>query len=172
MAEMPHVWAAIGEIPWVYEPNPGRVAPVPQHRRMRQGERHQILDAWHPRKEAWDTEHNVHRAAYAAMVKSVPRDYHNNPSTGAAEWSINMSMFEIFASLDPYCKPTSDLIEGNEARLVAQYNHTTPIVKLFRRFEECRDIAVANNTAFTTNQLLQKFITLMEKTEVYDDQVT
>ena len=77
-------------------------------------------------------------------------------------------MFEIFASLDPYCKPTSDLIEGNEARLVAQYNHTTPIVKLFRRFEECRDIAVANNTAFTTNQLLQKFITLMEKTKVYD----
>jgi len=87
---------------------------------MRQGERHQILDAWHTCKAAWNTEHNVHCAAYAAMVKSVPQDYHNNPSTGAAEWSINMSMFEIFASLDPYCKPTSDLIKGNEARLVAQ----------------------------------------------------
>ena len=31
---------------------------------------------------------------------------------------------------------------------------------------------MANNTAFTTNQLLQKFITLVEKTKVYDDQVT
>ena len=72
MAKLPYVWAALGKIPWAYEPDPGRRAPVPQHWRLRPDEHQQIMDARHPRKESWDREHNVHRAAYVAMVKSVP----------------------------------------------------------------------------------------------------
>jgi len=82
-----------------------------------------------------------------------------------------MTIIELFVSSDPYCKPNSGLIEENKAGLVVRYNPTTPIAKLFWRFEECRDIATANNNAFTENQLLQKFIALMEKTKVYDNAV-
>ena len=82
-----------------------------------------------------------------------------------------MTIIELFVSSDPYCKPNSGLIEENKAGLVVRYNPTTPIAKLFWRFEECRDIATANNNAFTENQLLQKFIALMEKIKVYEDAV-
>ena len=82
-----------------------------------------------------------------------------------------MTPLELFPSLDPYCKPTSTMVANNKARLAGTYNHTEPIAKLFRRFEECRDIALGSNTPFSQAQLLSKFILLMEKTGIYNDQV-
>jgi len=55
---------------------------------------------------------------------------------------------------------------------VANYNHTTPIARLFWRFEECCDATVVNGSVFTDAQLLKKFIMLMELTKVYKDAVT
>ena len=171
VAELPYIWQSLGEQPWVYEPNPGRSAPLPAHRVANADERQASVHTWEPKRECYDTEQNVHRAIYAALRKAVPVDYHSNPTTGAAEWSINMTPLELFASLDPYCKPTSMMVANNEARIAGAYNHTEPIAKLFRRFEECRDIALASNTPFSQAQLLSKFILLMEKTGIYNDQV-
>ena len=103
MAEYPYVYAALGEQQWTYPANPDRRAPIPAHRLIRADEHAQIIDGWQTLKETWDTLQNVHRAAFAALCKAVPVDYHSNPITGAAQWTINMTLHKIFASLDPYC---------------------------------------------------------------------
>ena len=54
---------------------------------------------------------------------------------------------------------------------MGQYNPNDPIATLFERFDECRAVARANGTPFSDAQLVQKFITLMEKTGVYNDQL-
>ena len=59
--------------------------------------------------------------------------------------------------------PLLQMVANNEARLTGAYNHNENIAELFRRFEECRDIALASNTPFSQAQLLSKFILLMEK---------
>jgi len=106
------------------------------------------------------------------MKKVMLEEYHSNPTTGATtsatKWNINMTLYELFNSLDPYCHPNRDMVMHNGARLVDNYNHTTPIAKLFRISEECRGISMANQTPFTEAQLLQKSTILVELRKVYN----
>ena len=82
-----------------------------------------------------------------------------------------MTIREMLNSLDNYCHPTNTQVEHNDAKLMQSYNAKDPIATLFERFDECKAIAQANGTPFSDAQLVQKFITLMEKTGVYDDQL-
>ena len=73
--------------------------------------------------------------------------------------------------MDSYCKPTNMQVERNETNLMAPYDPNTPIATLFERFEECREVARASTMPYTEKQLVQKLITLLEKTGVYNEQV-
>lgn len=94
---------------------------------------------------------NVHRAAFAALKAATPVNYQTNPATGANEWNLNMTLHQIMESLDAYCQPTNTQIDNNEAVLTSAYNHTTPIYALFRRFEECREIALHSDTRYAVH---------------------
>ena len=169
MDETPHEYGLRGEQPWDYPDNPGERPAIPTHRTVPRSERDQLCDAWSPKKERWETLINVHRAAFEAMKLAVPKAYRSQPD-GTPGWTINMTIHQMLESLDPYCLPTMSMISQNEKNLTASYNHTTPIATLFERFEDCHDIAMAE-VPYTTAQLIQKFMALMEATKVYDDEI-
>ena len=171
MVEDPVTYAARGEPAWVYPPNPGLRPAFPNHRNVSDIEKERIKDTWRVADETYQTINNVHRAAFEAIRVAVPEVYHNNPATGTTDWHINMTLHEIFASLDPYCRPTTMQIENNDATLMKPYNHTQPIAALFKRFEECRDIAFASKNPYTSRRFEQKFIAHMERTGVYHEAI-
>ena len=55
---------------------------------------------------------------------------------------------------------------------MTKYNPNDPIVYVFERFDECREVARAVKTPFTKAQLIQKFNILIKQTGVYNDQLT
>ena len=70
-----------------------------------------------------------------------------------------MTICKTLESLDDYCKPTNAQVEKNDATLMTPYDANTPIATLFERFDECLAVARENETSYTEEQLVHKFIT-------------
>lgn len=74
-----------------------------------------------------------------------------------------MTIGQILDSLNDYWRPTNAQEEHNIVKLEAQYDANHMITTLFEWFDEFRKVEWANGTPYPKEQLIQKFLTLMDK---------
>ena len=51
---------------------------------------------------------NVYLRAYHTLCSVVTSVYNSNSSSCVTQWNVNMSLAQLFESLDPYCFPMKE----------------------------------------------------------------
>lgn len=148
--------------------HPGEAPSFPTHRRVQRPEQ-VTIERKFARQNNYHTSYiNIYRACMDILFELVPEEFQVSNVAGQSGWNATMSIRDIFDQLaNTYGRPTPQVLFENTARMHQPYNGSDPPETLFRRLDECQEIALLGRTAFSPEQLLLTARHLIEATGRY-----
>ncbi len=120
---------------------------------------------------------NIHRACFRLLDELVRPEYKVSNIAGLTRWNSTMSIQEILDQLEStYGKPSSAISFHNNAIFKSTFSAMDTPKSLFRRIEECQEIAVLGGAQYSVPQIvgntmylfLQSGIFLTREFETWD----
>jgi hypothetical protein len=111
---------------------------------------------------------NIERASFTAIDACIndASKVLNDPTIQG--WHAGMSVMSILGQLSSlYVQPTPAVLDGNDTRFCSPYSVADLPEILFRRIEECTEIALLGLNPYTNRQLMNNAIRLLLTTGLY-----
>ena len=124
--------------------------------------------------DRFQTYTNLNSAARAALERSIPRQYRPGISMGNSKtsWPISWNVASILQALRArYNNFTARDKEDLKNVFNSPFDPNQTIEELTDRLEECQRIAVDAGISYSTEQLIDQFVTRLEPHQIYKDAV-
>ena len=107
------------------------------------------------RKHYFLTMQNIERACFTALDMTVNDAFKLSNTPGVRGWHAGMTTVVILNQLSAvYGKPTSAALEANDTIFRSPYSAADAPETLFRRIEDCAEIATLGDNPYTPKQLV------------------
>ena len=111
---------------------------------------------------------NINRVLYAALCTSVNKAFQVSNVPGVAGWPAGMQIRTILDQLlSTYGLPTPAALEMNDNEFRRPYLPADAPEVLFRRIENCAEIAIIGGNPYTDRQIVMNKIRLLLTTGIY-----
>ena len=167
MVMPPAIYALRSNTPWTYWPDPG---PHPAQGGTT-AEQNNIRVLYDANKAVFDTQQNVRRAVNEALNAAVPNAFRKpiGNQIGTKVYTVRDDPQTILTDLRAKygtCTPSEKAANGR--RFDEQWDPNEPIEALFDRLEDCYIFAMQNKPPFTLEQMIDKAITAIQLTGLYE----
>jgi len=127
------------------------------------------IDATFARQKHYFTSYtNINRVVYAALRTSVNEAFQVSNIAGVAGWPAGMEIREMLDQLSStYGLPTPAALEANDNEFRRPYSAADAPEVLFRRIENCAEIAIIGGNPYTDKQVVMNTIRLLLTTGLY-----
>jgi len=95
---------------------------------------------------------NIERACFTALDSSVNDAFKLSNLAGVCGWHAGVTILDQLSSV--YGKPTSAALEANNTLFRSPYSAADAPEVLFRRIEDCAEIATLGDNPYTDKQLI------------------
>jgi hypothetical protein len=111
---------------------------------------------------------NIERACFTVLDASINDAFKVSTDPAIRGWHAGMSVRDILDQLSSiYGQPTPAAMEINDTAFRGVYSAADAPEVLFRRIEDCAEIAILGRNPYTDRQLLQNAIRLLLTTGLY-----
>ena len=120
------------------------------------------------RKHYFLSMQNIERACFTALDSSVNDAFKLSNLAGVRGWHAGMTTVMILDQLSlVYGKPTSAALEANDTLFPSPYSAADAPEVLFRRIEDCAEIATLGDNPYTDKQLIHMAVRHLLTTGLY-----
>ena len=120
------------------------------------------------RKNYYLSMQNIERACFTALDSSVNDAFKLSNTPGVRGWHAGMTTVNILDQLSSvYGKPTAAALDANDMIFRSPYSAADAPEVLFRRIEDCAEIAMIGNNPYTDKQLVLTAVRLLLTTGLY-----
>jgi len=120
------------------------------------------------RKHYFLSMQNIERACFTALDSSVNDAFKLSNLAGVRGWHAGMTTVMILDQLSSvYGKPTSAALEANDTLFRSPYSAADAPEVLFRRIEDCAEIATLGDNPYTDKQLIHMAVRHLLTTGLY-----
>ena len=160
---VPVLYALIEAIPFTAPTNPGLIPPYPRHRNLPRSEQANIARQHQIDMNYWNSWLNIVRAVFVCLDTCIDDAFKTSNQPGQTGWNATMSIAEIFAQLtNTYGQPTPAMIFENDSIFRQLHDPRAPPELLFRRLENCQEIATLGAVGYTPAQMLANTTHLLQ----------
>ena len=160
---VPVLYALIEAIPFTAPTNPGLIPPYPRHRNLPRSEQANIARQHQIDMNYWNSWLNIVRAVFVCLDTCIDDAFKTSNQPGQTGWNATMSIAEIFAKLtNTYGQPTPAMIFENDSIFRQLHDPRAPPELLFRRLENCQEIATLGAVGYTPAQMLANTTHLLQ----------
>jgi hypothetical protein len=111
---------------------------------------------------------NVQRACFRLLDELVQDEYKVSNMPGLNEWNSSMTIQEILSQLETtFGRSTSTIVFNNNTRFTSPFDPRDTPEYLFRRVEECQEIAILGGAAYTVNQIMGNTMYLLLQAGIF-----
>ncbi len=124
--------------------------------------------------DRFETYTNLNQAARAALERSIPRQFRPGIIMGNSQtsWPPTWNVAQILQTLRRrYNKLTHKEREHIKNVFNSPFDPSQPIEDLIARLEECQRVAIDADIGYTTEQLIDQFITRLQPHRVYHEAI-
>jgi hypothetical protein len=157
-------WTGVAMDPVMYaliEPNPF-IIPVDPRATPTYNPGFQTQQQMKTTEQMWDNDRNyflsygnIHRACFRLLDDLVRPEYKVSNIGGLTGWNSTMSIQEILAQLETtFGKPSAAISFQNNTVFTSPFSTTDTPESLFRRVEECQEVAVLGGAPYSVQQIV------------------
>ena len=148
--------------------DPGATPAYPRHRNLPRAEQSVIDETFKRNKNYYLGYINIYRACYDTLDELIDDAFKVSPLAGQRGWNSIMSIYDIFEQIvSTYGRPSPSVIFKNDAAFRALYDPNSPPEILFKRIEDCQEVAILGNVAYTDAQIMANAIHLLQVSGAY-----
>ena len=170
-------WTGVAMDPVVYaliEPNPFAI-PIDPGATPTYGQGFQTTQMMKTTEMIWENERtyfqsygNIHRACFRLLDELIRPEYKVSNVSGLTGWNSTMSIQEIFAQLEyTFGKPSAYIGFQNNTVFTSPFSATDTPESLFRRVEECQEVAVLGGTPYSVQQIVNTTMYLFLQSGIF-----
>ncbi len=158
----PVFYSLVEPTPFMLPADPGNTASYPHHRNLPRTEQANIDATFERQKNYFLSYINIYRAIFNVLDTKID-DAFKVGTTPGQTWTSAMSITDILTQLtNTYGKPNASILFINNATFSQQYDPRDPPEMLFKRLEECQEVAILGDQPYTAVQLLNTATHLLE----------
>ena len=158
----PVLYSLVEPTPFMLPADPGNTASYPHHRNLPRTEQANIDATFERQKNYFLSYINIYRAIFNVLDTKID-DAFKVGTTPGQTWTSAMSITDILTQLtNTYGKPNASILFVNNATFSQQYDPRDPPEMLFKRLEECQEVAILGDQPYTAVQLLNTATHLLE----------
>ncbi len=157
-------WTGVAMDPVMYaliEPNPF-VIPVDPGATPTYNQGFQTQQQMKTTEQLWDNDRNyflsygnIHRASFRLLDDLIRAEYKVSNISGLTGWNSTMSIQEILAQLETtFGKPSANISFQNNTVFTSPFSATDTPESLFRRIEDCQEVAVLGGAPYSVPQIV------------------
>ena len=136
--------------------DPGPTAAYPHHRTLSRAEQTQIDRTFQRQKNYYLSYSNVYRAVFDLLDDVIDDSFKVSNNANHTGWNSTMSIESIWDQLTrTYGRPSPATLFENDKTFRTLYNPNDPPETLFKRLEDCQEVAILGDTPYTTEQILR-----------------
>jgi hypothetical protein len=111
---------------------------------------------------------NVQRTCFLLLDELVRDEYKVSNMPGLSSWNSLMTIQAILSQLETtFGRPTSTIVFSNNTRFTSPFDPRNTPKNLFRRVEECQEIAILGGAAYTVNQIMGNTMYLLLQSGIF-----
>ena len=123
---------------------------------------------WENAKHYFLSYQNVQRSCFRLLDELVRDEYKVSNMAGLNGWNSSMTIQEILSQLETtFGRPTSSIVFNNNTRFTSPFDPRDTPENLFRRVEECQEIAILGGAAYTVNQIMGNTMYLLLQAGIF-----
>ena len=150
----PVMYALIEPIPFAIPGDPGATPPYNGGFQTQQMMKTTEM-IWENDRNYFQSYGNIHRACFRLLDELVRPEYKVSNINGLTGWNSTMSIQEILAQLEcTFGKPSAAISFHNNSVFTSPFSATETPESLFRRIEECQEVAVLGGAPYTVQQIV------------------
>ena len=167
MALDPMMYSLIEPNPFVAPVNPG---PTPMYNAGFQANQQMKTT-----EQLWDNDRNyflsyvnVHRACFCLLDELIRPEYKVSNQPGLSGLNSTMSIQTILSQLETtFGKPTAAITFNNNTLFTSSFSPVDTPETLFRRIEECQEIAVLGSVLYSVQQIIGNTMILFLQSGIF-----
>ena len=150
----PVMYALIEPIPFAIPGDPGTTPPYNGGFQTQQMMKTTEM-IWENDRNYFQSYGNIHRACFRLLDELVRPEYKVSNINGLTGWNSTMSIQEILAQLEcTFGKPSAAISFHNNSVFTSPFSATETPESLFRRIEECQEVAVLGGAPYSVQQIV------------------
>ena len=167
LAMDPAMYALIEIDPFVFPPDPGPT-PVYAGGWLPTSAMEVTKQLWENARHYFLSFQNVQRACFRLLDELIRDEYKVSNIPGLNGWNSSMSIQAILSQLETtFGRPTSDIVFSNNMRFTSPFDPRDTPENLFRRVEECQEIAILGGATYTVNQIMGNTMYLLLQAGIF-----
>ena len=150
----PLMYALIEPAPFAIPLDPGATPPYNEGFQTQQMMKTTEM-IWENDRNYFQSYGNIHRACFRLLDELVRPEYKVSNINGLTGWNSTMSIQEIMAQLEfTFGRPSAAISFQNNAVFTSTFSATETPESLFRRIEECQEVAVLGGAPYSVQQIV------------------
>ena len=167
LAMDPNMYAMIENVPFTIPADPGPTTTYAggfqTQQQMRSSEQ-----LWQNTRNYFLSYENINRACFRLLDEIVRPEYKVSNLPGLNGWNSTMTVQEILSELETtFGRPSGTVLFNNNTTFAGPFNPMDTPETLFRRIEECQEIAVLGGAPYTNMQIVGTTMYLFQQSGIF-----
>lgn len=123
---------------------------------------------WESARNYFLSYENINRACFRLLDEIVRPEYKVSNFPGGIGWNSTMSIQDILSQLEmTFGRPSGTVLFSNNTTFTAPFNPAETPETLFRRVEECQEVAVLGRTPYSNAQIVGTTMYLFQQSGIF-----
>jgi hypothetical protein len=123
---------------------------------------------WESARNYFLSYENINRACFRLLDEIVRPEYKVSNFPGGIGWNSTMSIQDILSQLEmTFGRPSGTVLFSNNTTFTAPFNPAETPETLFRRVEECQEVAVLGRAPYSNAQIVGTTMYLFQQSGIF-----